>query len=351
MHHPAQPSGDDGPVLRAKSFRFPIYFVASDDLFNLKISPLIRYLVAPIPKSKSMADLQAVKGMLRVLREGGAVAVAPEGNRTLNGRQWEMSDAIAKFVKVANVPLVLYNLRGGYGVDPRWGGKIRRGTFFRGGVRRIVYPEEYADMSVQELFALICRELDVDDTELPARYKSRRRAEYIERALYLCPVCGKIGTIRSQGKFFSCSACGTSAEYTEQLTIAPPVAGYDKIYPWFEWERREIVQRLLQGERLEDAKILFRKSVKLKRKIILQGDRVSMDRDALRISGGGAEHVFPLADIDAMTAVGKKKFNFYYRGDILQVRGDKRFCSIKYVHAFDGLKALHAPAATHATLS
>lgn len=331
--------GTMDPFFVAKSFHFPLYFVASDDLFNLKVSPLIRWLVNPIPKSKSMADLNAVKSILRVLKEGGAVSIAPEGNRTLSGRQWEMTDAIAKLVKVSKVPLVLYNLKGGYGVDPRWGGKARRGTYYRGCVKRIVPPEEYRDMSVAELFELIKRELDVDDTALGARYKSRRRAEYIERALYMCPVCGSVGSIRSEGKYFSCTHCGTKAEYTEGLAIDPPFGGYDRIYGWYEWERKEIVNRVLAGERVQDTGILFRESVKMKKKIRLPGDTVCIDKDAICVSGEGVSARYPFDEIDAVTAVGKKKFNFYWKGKILQVKGDERFCSIKYVHIFDGVRA------------
>lgn len=98
------------PFFVAKSFKFPLYFFASDDLFNLKVSPLINYLVHPIPKSKSLSDLNAVRTALKVFKEGGAVSISPEGNRTLSGRQWEMDDSIAKLVKLSKVPLVLYNL-------------------------------------------------------------------------------------------------------------------------------------------------------------------------------------------------------------------------------------------------
>ena len=135
------------PFFISKAFPFQLYFYASDDLFNLKVSPLIRYLAAPIPKSKSVADLKAVMISLRVLREGGAIGITPEGNRTLSGRLWEIGDSVAKLVKTAKVPLVLFNLCGGYGTDPRWGVKIRRGTKFVGRVRRILTPEEYAGMS------------------------------------------------------------------------------------------------------------------------------------------------------------------------------------------------------------
>ena len=327
------------PFFISKAFPFQLYFYASDDLFNLKVSPLIRYLAAPIPKSKSVADLKAVMISLRVLREGGAIGITPEGNRTLSGRQWEMGDSVAKLVKTAKVPLVLFNLCGGYGTDPRWGVKIRRGTKFVGRVRRILTPEEYAGMSDEELFGIIKNELDVDDTLSGERYKSRRRAEYIERALYMCPVCGSIGTIHSHGTGFCCTSCKTEAEYTEDLKISPPVGGYSRIYEWYEWERREVVQRVLGGEKISDGGILFRESVKLQKKIKLPGNTVTLDKDSLMISGGGTETRYPLAEIDAITAVGKKKFNFYYKGKILQVKGGKRFCAIKYVHAFDGIRA------------
>ena len=327
------------PFFISKAFPFQLYFYASDDLFNLKVSPLIRYLAAPIPKSKSVADLKAVMISLRVLREGGAIGITPEGNRTLSGRLWEMGDSVAKLVKTAKVPLVLFSLCGGYGTDPRWGVKIRRGTKFVGRVRRILTPEEYAGMSDEELFGIIKNELDVDDTLSGERYKSRRRAEYIERALYMCPVCGSIGTIHSHGTGFCCTSCKTEAEYTEDLKISPPVGGYSRIYEWYEWERQEIVRRILGGEKISDGDILFRESVKLQKKIKLPGNTVTLDKDSLMISGGGTETRYPLAEIDAITAVGKKKFNFYYKGKILQVKGGKRFCAIKYVHAFDGIRA------------
>ena len=71
----------------------------------------------------------------------------------------------------------------------------------------------------------------------------------------------------------------------------------------------------------------------------LAGDTVWIDREAITVTGEGAVSRYPLADITAVTAVGKKKFNFYYRGQTLQIKGDKRFCSIKYVHVFDGVRA------------
>lgn len=326
------------PFFLSMSFRFPVYFISSDDIFNLKVSPLIRYLVAPIPKSKSMRDVVAMKNVFRVIKEGGAVGIFPEGNRTISGGQWEMTDAVAKLAKAVKVPLVLYNLHGGYGTDPRWGHSLRKGKFY-GGVKRVLSAEELAALSTEELFGLIKEELKVDDTSSGVSFKSGKRAEYIERALYLCPVCGSVSGFVSHKYKFACRECNTASTYTTELSLSPPVGEYRRIYEWFEWEREEIVKRVLAGEKVSDSGILFRESVKFQKKKKLAGDFVCIDKENLVISGDAGNCVFPLRDIVAMTMLGKKKFNFYYDGKILQVKGGKRFCAIKYVHVFDGLRA------------
>jgi len=64
-----------------------VYYLASEDIFSMGfISSLLRFLVAPIPIKKQTADAGAVRNLIRVVREGGTVAIAPEGNRTFGGR-------------------------------------------------------------------------------------------------------------------------------------------------------------------------------------------------------------------------------------------------------------------------
>lgn len=328
------------PFMLSLSFKFPVYFIASDDIFNLKISPLIKYLVAPIPKSKSLRDVAAMMGVFRVIKEGGAVGIFPEGNRTISGGQWEMTDAIAKLAKSLKVPLVIYNIKGGYGTDPRWGHSIRKGRS-EGYVRRIISPDELKDKSTDEVFNIIKDELSVDDTLSGIEYLSRKRAEYIERALYLCPVCNGVSGIVSDRYRFKCRYCNTASTYAEKLVISPPVNGYARIYEWFEWERTEIVKKVANGFEVGDDGIRFRESIKLSKKKKLAGNRVLMNKENLIISDKKEKSVYPLKDITALTMVGKKKFNFYYGGKILQVKGNKRFCAIKYAHIFDGLRQMN----------
>ena len=110
------------------SFKKAVYFLASEDIFsNGWISALIRFLVAPIPIKKQTTDIGAVKNCLRVAKEGGTIALAPEGNRTYSGKTEYMNPSIASLAKMLKLPLAIYRIEGGYGVHPRCSDVVRKG--------------------------------------------------------------------------------------------------------------------------------------------------------------------------------------------------------------------------------
>ena len=81
--------------------RGPVYFVASEDLFsNGKVSRLLEWAIAPIPIKKQTTDIQAILNCIRVAKEGGTIAIAPEGNRTYCGRTVYMSPSIASLARI-----------------------------------------------------------------------------------------------------------------------------------------------------------------------------------------------------------------------------------------------------------
>ena len=147
------------------TFRGPVYYVASEDLFsNGWISSLLRWLVAPIPIKKQTSDVAAVKNCVRVAKEGGTIAIAPEGNRTYSGRTGYMNPAIASLTKLIKLPVALLRIEGGYGVHPRWSDVVRRGKM-RAYVSRVIEPEEYAGLSKSELFSELLRRYQKPDRE------------------------------------------------------------------------------------------------------------------------------------------------------------------------------------------
>lgn len=327
------------PVFAALSFKCPIYYCATDDIFNIPVvSGLLKYLVAPIPISKSSLDMQAIRDCMTVLKEGGAVGIFPEGNRTLTGAQWEMTDAVAKFVKLSKVPLVLYNIEGGYGSDPRWGVSKRKGKM-RGYVKLTLQPEEYKNMPNDELFKLICDSLTVYDVGSGERFVSKKRAEAIERVLYICPNCGAISTIKSNKSHFKCESCNKAWTFGEDLHIYNDDR-FGEILDWYNWEKERLldIANNTDGSVFCDEDIKLFESVRFKHKRKLDGNKVSADINGITVYSNKGNITFNWQDIEGLAIVQRDRVNFYYDGKTYQIRGNKRFCSLKYLDLYKGVK-------------
>lgn len=113
-------------------YRGPVYYVASEDLFsNGFVSGLLRYAVAPIPIRKQTTDIRSVMNCIKVAKEGGTIAIAPEGNRTFSGRTEYIKPSIVGLVRVLKLPVAFIRIEGGYGVQPRWSDVVRKGKCAR----------------------------------------------------------------------------------------------------------------------------------------------------------------------------------------------------------------------------
>ncbi len=310
------------------AFRGPLYYVASEDLFSLGfVSSLLRYLVAPIPINKQTTDIRAVKNCLKVAREGGSVAIAPEGNRTFSGKTEYMSPSIAFLAKKLGLPIALYHIEGGFGVHPRWSDMVRKGKM-RAHVSRVIEPKEYANLSHEELYALIKEGLSINEANERAVFKHKKRAEYIERVLYVCPHCG-LSTFESHGARFACKKCGREAEYTETTALRGDF-DFHFLNDWYEYQTQYLSSAMLEGE-------LYRETARFsevtlgKRKTVLEKEAtVCLYADKLVVG----EHAFPFSEIMTIAVLGKNKLNIYHGKKVYQLKGNKRFNAVKYVHIF-----------------
>ena len=194
------------------AFDGPVYYIATEDIFSLGwVSRLLSWLIAPIPIKKQTTDLQAVNTCLRVAKEGGTIALAPEGNRTYCGRTVYIKPSIAKLAKTLRLPIAVFRIEGGYGIQPRWSSDVRKGRM-KAYVSRVIEPEEYKQMSDDELFEILEKELYVNEGKVDGEYRSNTLAEYLERAIYVCPDCG-LSVFESHGDIIECKKCHKQIRY------------------------------------------------------------------------------------------------------------------------------------------
>ena len=322
------------------SFGKPIYYIASEDLFsNGFVSKIIKHLVAPIPIKKQTTDVRAVLNCIKVAREGGTIALAPEGNRTYSGKTEYMNPAIVPLVKKLGLPLVLYRIEGGYGVHPRWSDVVRGGGM-RAYVCRVVEKEEYSSLTDDELMTLIREGLWVDEANGDKCYPHKKRAEYLERALYVCPYCG-LSEFESRGDTVECKKCKRKITYGENTELKG--VGFDFpfrfVADWYEYQSNYVnsLDTLSMTEepiyrdtaRLSEV-IVYKKKELIHEKVelALYGDRITIT------PGPECGETLNLSDVTAFTVLGRNKLNIYAGDHIYQIKGDKRFCALKYVNLF-----------------
>ena len=328
------------------SFQGAVYYMATEDIFSMGwVSSLIRWLVAPIPIKKQTTDLTAVKNCLRVSREGGTIAIAPEGNRTYNGKTVYMNPAIAGLARKLGLPIALYRIEGGYGVQPRWSDVIRRGKM-RGYVSEVIEPAEYADMTNDQLMTRIEEGLYVNEATVDGTYHHRKRAEYLERAIYVCPFCGP-AKWESHGATATCLNCGRQITYepTKEITGVGYAFPFRFVADWYA-HQEDVVNALNPADYVDtplfwDTAELWdvqtnRNKTCLRRvaQVELYGDRITIDGDGVL----GDPLILPFAEVTACAVLGRNKLNVYHGGNAYQFRGNKRFNALKYVHLYHRYK-------------
>ncbi len=325
------------------AFKGPIYYLATEDIFsNGAVSSLIKYLVAPIPIKKQTADVKAIMNCIRVSREGGTIALAPEGNRTYSGRTEYMSSAIAPLAKRLNVPIALFRIEGGYGVHPRWSDVVRKGKM-RGYVSRVIQPEEYASLSDDELFAVIEKGLYVDEATVDDEYKHKRLAEYLERALYVCPFCG-LSELESQGDTVTCKRCERKVRYlpTKELEGIGFELPYRFVAEWYDTQEEFInaldVLDYTEQPMYSDVADTYEVIPCEKKRLICEGAELSLYGNRIEIKNGAQTVVCHFDETQAVTVLGRNKLNIYHDKTVYQIKGGKRFNALKYVHIYHRYK-------------
>ena len=321
------------------TFQQPVYYVATEDIFSLGwVSDLFRWLVAPIPIRKQTTDIKAVKDCIKVAREGGSICIAPEGNRTFHGRTVHMNPSIASMAKKLALPIAFFRIEGGYGIQPRWSDVIRGGTM-RSRISRVMEPEEFAGMTKDQLAQIIQQELFVDEAALTGEYPHPKNAEFLERAIYVCPWCG-LSTFESSGDVIRCLTCGREIRHlpTKELEGIGFDFPHRFVADWYDWQNdyicntdlsclteTPVYEETVQLSRVHVYK--YKELLKEKATVRLYGDRVTLD-----------DREFPFETLGAVVVLGKNKVNLYHENEVLQLKGNKRFNALKYVNFFHKYK-------------
>jgi hypothetical protein len=240
------------------------------------------------------------------------------------------------------MPVMLYRIEGGYGVQPRWCDGTRWGKM-HSYVSRVIEPEEYKEMTDAELFEAIKAELYVNEAKVDGEYRSKHLAEYLERTIYYCPDCG-LSEFESNGDLIKCKKCGKTIRYlpTKELQGVNCKFPYRFVLDWYNAQSdfmnsldlSPYYDKPLYHDRAVEVKEVIPSEKKIPygcADVTLYGNRVE-----LKINDDTISCHFD--DCSTITVLGRNKLNIYHSGKIYQLKGGKRFCALKYVHIYNRYK-------------
>lgn len=317
------------------AFDGPVYYLATEDIFSLGwLSRLLDFLVAPIPIKKQTTDLKAIKNCVKVAKEGGTLALFPEGNRTFHGKTLHFKSSIVKLIRLIKLPVVIMRVEGGYGIHPRWSDVVRKGAM-HAYPARIIEPEEYDILSDEDFYEILQKELYVDETNSDTLFYHKKNAEYMERFLYVCPDCG-LTTYNSKNDIVTCEKCHQKIQYlpNKKLNGISKPFPFKTIGEWYDYQCDYIRSLDLQpyldqpmySEIVKVFQVVLYKYKKLLKKnatLQLFGNKILLDDLCLDFDS-----------IRSITVLGKNKLNIYTDDLVFQLKGNKSFNALKYVNIY-----------------
>ncbi len=266
-------------------------FVCADHIIrdNPLLTFLFKTLGGVIVKHKNLPSSVLTDEIKANLKAGISVAIHAEGGTSANGVTGYISNHTGQLVKDSGVALITYKIIGAYLRSPRWGAKKRDGKV-RGRVVREYSPEFLAELSAEEITDIIREDIKVNAfTEQkirPQLFKGERLAEYVERVLYICPVCLKVGSLHSRDNILSCS-CGYKVRYGEDGFFHNTGTGleFDNIYEWDMWQR-DVWQNIINNADYE----IFRENNQIlykvendEKKLISENTEIVLNKDSISL--------------------------------------------------------------------
>ena len=253
-----------------------------------------------------------------------------------------MSDSIALFARRMRMPIALFRIEGGYGIHPRWSDVVRKGKM-RAYVSRVIQPEKYEQMTDAELFEIIEKGLYVDEAVADCAFRHKKLAEYLERALYVCPFCG-LSTFESHKDTVTCKKCGRTVRYlpTKELEGVGFDLPYRFVADWYD-AQEDFINALdvtkYDTEPLYVERGDFYEVIPCERKDLIEKNvEIKLFGNRLELLVNGETQIYSFDDRVTLTVLGKNKINIYHGDKLYQIKSDKRFNALKYVHIYHRYK-------------
>jgi len=311
-----------------------------------------------LPKKQYTNDIVSTKAIMKIIKNGGIVAFAPEGLATNDGMNKPIVPGTGNFFKKMGIPVYFVELRGEYLQNNKTCLDIREG-------------ETYAKMSLlfsnKDLVNLTGEEIDnkINNSfrhdeyawqkEKHIKWKTNNRiCHRLDDLLYRCPKCGTEFEMEGHDNIIECHHCGNGATMDDYYDFHPFEGSIIPETPskWAIEERAHIIKEIR-----ENPNYSFSEPIVLGRmpndhyikdhqttEPVSEGV-LTIDHQGLHYRGNN-ESTYDF-DKDyhtlytAITENDSSYFDLYIDGEFTDFYPKNRHCSIKFLWLIEEMHRLH----------
>lgn len=322
-----------------------IRYVAGDHVIRQGLfGKLVQLFGTPIVKHRERPSEELTRDIKQTLANGVSVGLHAEGGMSLNGESRYISPNTAKLIKDADCNVITYRMHGGYLRSPRWAVRHRKGPLY-GGVVREYSREELREMTEEQVYDAICRDLYVNAYEEqrkdPQAYTGKNLAEHCEIILYMCPKCGQVGTLHSMGDYLFCD-CGYKVKMQTDGFFHDCGEGviYDNIRDWDHWQKQAVREYVSGFSRnftepiFQDDRQVIRKVEGDKKETLTEDGVIAFYYDRIELHWSGTDLVWAVGDIQKLDYVSRQSLLLITEDAYFDISSQYPRSPTKYIEAW-----------------
>lgn len=242
--------------------RTPIHWVVSDT--NLR-NPFLKFLltvIGSIPKTKDTSALETIINLKSFTDNKEIIGIFPEGEQTWTGETAPILPSTAKLLRLLKLPVIAPIVKGGYSAWPRWSWK-KRGREITVEHKLLFDSESIKTATLSEIETKLSETLYHNEfkwqEENRFKLKKHHRAENLELALFVCPLCYAMGTLRSKNNTLRCKECELETGIDQYGFFTDkkdsPALHFRTTIEWIKWQEENCRMRIDAGK--EDLETLL----------------------------------------------------------------------------------------------
>ncbi|MBQ8845053.1 MAG: VTT domain-containing protein [Clostridia bacterium] len=318
------------------------HYVVSRLYFGNKKLAWVLNKTGAFPKSLLATDVENSKNCLKVISTNEVLAMMPEARLSTVGKFEDIQESTYKFIQKMNVTVYTIKINGAYLAKPKWGDKIRKGSYVEAELNKLIPAGMSKEMPLDELKTKINNALNYNEWEWlekhpEIKYKHKTIAKGLENILCMCPKCGKKYTLTTDKNKIKCSHCNLEVTVDNRYSLSN--VDFKNIAEWYEWQTDK-----LRTEIKKKKKFCLKSNVELrhiskdgKTQTRHAGEGVcKLDKTGLTYigteDGNQIEKTFPIETIHRLLFGAGENFEIYEGKEIYYfVPTDKRSCVEWYI--------------------